>query len=90
MEPKEKAKDMVADFRDRILSANSKYNIENGGHPIDLKFAFLSGEQCALLCVDEILASFNSFMDSRKEFRHELEIDAERYWKSVKEEINKL
>jgi hypothetical protein len=40
-------------------------------------------KQTAIMVCDEILASFDSFMDARKNYRHELEIDAERYWKKV-------
>lgn len=47
-------------------------------------------KETAKTCVDEILSSFDGFMDARKNFRHELEIDAERYWKAVKAEIEKL
>lgn len=50
----------------------------------------LKAKECALIAVDEILISFNSFMDSRRNFRHELEIDAERFWEKVKSEIKKL
>lgn len=46
--------------------------------------------ESALTTVDYILESFDSFMDSRKNFRHELEINAERYWVKVREEIEKL
>ena len=47
-------------------------------------------KEMAIAVCDEVLASFDSFMDARKNFRHELEIDAERYWKAVKAEIEKL
>ena len=47
-------------------------------------------KQCAIICVEEILKSFEGFMDQRRHYRHELEIEAERYWQSVKTEIEKL
>ena len=47
-------------------------------------------KEIANTCVDEILKSFDGFMDSRKNFRHELEIDTERYWVAVKAELERL
>lgn len=47
-------------------------------------------KMCALIAVDEILNSFDAFMDSRKNMRHELEIEAERYWQQIKNEISTL
>lgn len=60
---------------------------------IDLMNTFKNGgwrKEHSMSCVDEIIKSFDSFMDSRKNFRHELEIEAERYWIQVREELKNL
>ena len=44
-------------------------------------------KEMAKNCVEEILKSFSDFMDSRKNFRHKLEIEAIKYWLAVKSEI---
>lgn len=46
-------------------------------------------EKAATIVVDEIILAFDAFMDALKNFRHELEIEAERYWIAVKSEIEK-
>lgn len=77
MTPKEKAFELKKSFTDKLF---------NDGHRISKPMIKL----CALIAVDEILKSFDEFMDTRKNFRHELEIEAERYWLKVKEEIEHL
>lgn len=77
MTPKEKAKELIEKYCQILFDDVQIVNISS---PI----------RCALIAVDEIINSFNAFMDSRKNFRHELEIDAERYWQKVKEEIQDI
>lgn len=79
MTPKEKSKELINKF----TFAGIYFTDGDNGAKVNAKF-------CAELCVDEILKSFDSFMDQRRNFRHELEIDAERYWQEVKTEIQKL
>ena len=79
MTPREKARDLY-----------DKFSIHDFN---EIRGWFLNEKEtkeAAILCVSEILNSFNAFMDSRKEFRHELEIDVERYWQEVKKEIELL
>ena len=82
MTPKQKALKLCQSFGMTTLFAEDC----NNGITLPLSIA----KKCALIAVDEILSSFNSFMDARKNFRHELEIDAERYWQQVKTEIGNL
>ncbi len=79
MTPKEKAKQLIEKFSvyDFNTSTGWSFNEQNS-------------KQTAKNVVDEILNSFDEFMDARKNFRHELEIDAERYWLAVKKEIETL
>jgi len=67
--------------------AKELFDKMNFSHPEHEKYV---AKECALIAVDEILKSFDGFMDSSKHFRHELEIDAERYWQQVKAEIELL
>jgi hypothetical protein len=76
MTPKEKAKEIVERYKP--LTYFDK---------MEFKERYI---ECALIAVGEILSSFDSFMDSRRNMRHELEIEAERYWQQVKKEINNL
>jgi len=76
-----KARELVAKFQEIEIGSE-------GFHSWGM-FEY-QAKQCALICVDEILKSFDGFMDSRRNFRHELEIDAERYWIKVKEAITKI
>ena len=80
MTPKEKAVELVSKFRNEFKWVEEYHNVD----------LYRDTRQCALIAVDEILKSFEAFMDSRRNFRHELEIDAERYWQSVKKEIELL
>lgn len=79
MIPKEKARQLKEKF------SVQKFNEIRGWFENEKE----SKEMANAVC-DEVLASFDSFTDARKNFRHELEIDAERYWKSVKAEIERL
>ena len=78
MTPKEKAKELCNKF----------YNTDTHSNSVSVRMN-IAGES-ALISVEEILKSFEGFMDSRRNFRHELEIDAERYWLAVKAEIEKM
>ena len=83
MTPKEKAKELINIFckqTEQMFHASELVRSEW------MKVCKLN----AISCVDEILKSFDSFMDARKNFRHELEIDAEIYWQQVKSEINNI
>ena len=73
MEAKEKAKDLVSDFTSEILKTD--YNISGFVIP---KLA----KQCALICVDEILESYNTLIYYPE--------DLKEYWNEIKQEINKL
>lgn len=79
MTPKEKAKHLKEKF------SVYEFNEIKGWFENEKK-----SKQNATMVCDEVIESFNSFMDARKNFRHELEIDAERHWKAVKAEIEKL
>ena len=82
MTPKDKAWELFSNHFVMIEAIKYSPYIDFNGH--------FMAKKCALISVDEILKSFDAFMDSRKNFRHELEIDAERYWKEVKQEIENL
>jgi CRISPR/Cas system CSM-associated protein Csm5 (group 7 of RAMP superfamily) len=79
MTPKEKAKHLKEKF------SVHEFNEIKGWFENEKE-----SKQTAMMVCDEVLESFNSFMDARKNFRHELEIDAERYWLAVIAEIEKL
>lgn len=87
-----KAKELVEKFMKYADkgAALTKSVMFGTGMKVTPKSKIENAKQCAIICIDEILSSFNSFMDSRRNFRHELEIDAEHFWLSVKEEILKL
>ena len=69
MEAKEKAKELVSKFKFYQLPKDKRILIDNS-------------KQCALICIDEILESFNYLEYYPEEFRD--------YWQDVKQEINKL
>jgi len=83
MTPEEKAKELIGRF---MKHAYAEWHPEKGFDKASLE---TNAKQCAAICVQEILSSFNSFMDQRKNMRHELEIEAERYWQQVLNAINK-
>ena len=83
MTPKEKASELILEF---TKYAHADYH--NG--ELVKSMELLNAKYCALHCVSEVLKSFDSIFDSRKNFRHELEIDAERYWLEVRKEIELL
>lgn len=75
-----------------IEKAKDLYNIfyNTGVHNNSVNVRHEIAKEHSKKCVQEILKSFDGFMDARKNLRHELEIEAERYWLSVKAEIEKL
>ena len=87
MIPKEKAQELVNKFKDYVHGYIGSSMLTNHEYPEQI---LSQAKKAATIVVDEILLSFDGFMDARKNFRHELEIDAERYWKSVKTEIESL
>jgi len=85
MTHEEKAKELTSKFN-LLVTTWDCYNdteIPDGDILKDTK-------KCALIVVDEILASFTGFMDSRKHFRHSSENEAIEFWIGVKTAINNL
>lgn len=76
--------------KEKALELHEKYLTPNAVNILHNVLSYREAKYCALITVDEILKSFEGFMDSSKNFRNELEIDAGRYWLKVKEEILKL
>tara|TARA_R110002167_G_scaffold4954_3_gene23141 strand:+ start:1385 stop:1597 length:213 start_codon:yes stop_codon:yes gene_type:complete len=70
MEAKEKAKELV----DRFCKAKLNNGIIGIYQPL--------AKQCALICVDEILESYNTLIYYPE--------DLKEYWKEIKQEISKL
>jgi hypothetical protein len=83
--PKEKAQEIVKKF-DLLVTTWDCYNDTQ----IDDEEILKDTKKCGIIVVDEILKSFDGFMDARKNFRNELEIKAERYLLAVRAEIEKL
>jgi len=75
MTPKEKAKELVDNFLEKIPFADT-YIYKDWR-----KEMYDKAKQCALIAVDEILNQFYGMLD--------LEYDIE-YWEEVKQEIEKL
>ena len=70
MEAKEKALELVNNF------------YVNGVQDEEYSMEYADGKKCALICVDEILESFN-YLEYYPE-------DLRDYWQKVKEELKKL
>ena len=87
MIPKEKATQLVENYKDYVHGYVGSSMLTNTEYPEQI---LSQAKKAATIVVDEVLLSFDGFMDARKNFRHELEIDAERYWLAVKAEIEKL
>lgn len=89
MTPEEKAKDLVENFYD----ATDDFPVQCGqycqGGYIDKKGL---AKQCALMTVDEILASrpFYPHPEGYYELMSDRMDEAEKFWEEVKEEILKL
>jgi hypothetical protein len=77
MKAKDKAKELVLKFQ-HLVTGWDCYHDE----PIELIDRVIDMKRCALICVDEIMESFNSLEYYPEDLRD--------YWKEVKEEINKL
>jgi hypothetical protein len=82
MIPKEKAVELFNKYKEY------SYTAWNGGE--DEMTTEQAAIECANIAVDEILNSFNGFMDARKHFRHTLENEAVNYWEEVKKELSNL
>lgn len=78
MKAEDKARELVEKYQSLIET------------PLTRCLLFSIAKECAIIAVDEILKSFESFMDSRKHFRHPSENEAIEYWQQVKSHINKL
>lgn len=75
----EQAKELVNEFRDKLLNTNTNYNLSKGEHPIDIAYINKAAKQCALICnqreidvVERLLANRtfgNKWEQSRKEFK---------------------
>jgi hypothetical protein len=77
MKAKEKANELVMKFQ-YLVTGWDCYHDE----PIELIDRVIDMKRCALICVDEIMESFNSLEYYPEDLRD--------YWKEVKQEINKL
>jgi hypothetical protein len=77
MKAKDKANELVMKFQ-YLVTGWDCYNDE----PIELIDRVIDMKRCALICVDEIMESFNSLEYYPEDLRD--------YWKEVKQEINKL
>lgn len=77
MEAKEKAKELVNEFRKKLGIPSKHYD---------------KAKQCALICVDEIIKSqYRDLLDMFDEDFANANIDNQsNYWNEVKQEINKL
>ena len=69
-----KAKDKAKELIDRFYF--------NGIKDEEYSMQYEDGVQCALICVDEIMESFNSLEYYPEDLRD--------YWREVKQEINKI
>ena len=69
MEAKEKALELLDKYSDKSIECNEGTE-------------WTYDKECALICVDEILESFNYLEYYPEDLRY--------YWSEVKEEINKL
>jgi hypothetical protein len=69
-----KAKDKAKELVDRFLRIEGADDCGNS-------YSYVA-KQCALICVDEIMESFNPLEYYPEDLRD--------YWKEVKQEINKL
>lgn len=87
MIPKEKAMQLVEIYKDYVHGYVGSSMLSNTEYPEQI---LSQAKKAATVVAEQVLLSFNEFMDSRKNFRHELEIDAERYWLAVKSEIENL
>ena len=83
MTPKEKAKDLIN------KSCKQTQQMFHASELVRSEWMKVCKETSISIC-NEVLLSFNDFMDSRRNFRHKLEIEAEIYWQEVKAEIEKL
>jgi hypothetical protein len=77
MNTKEKAKQLVDNFIDKMFYIRDGYNSSE---------VFYAAKQCALIAVDEILWEIIKYADNSKEYVTE----NAKYWQEVKSEIEKL
>jgi hypothetical protein len=87
MLPKEKAEELIEKFLPNMYCYMGSGMLSDH---YDLKVATENAKECALIAAAEVRESFNEFMDSRRNFRHQLDNDAIDFWDSVKIEIEKL
>lgn len=77
MTPKEKAEDLVHQYRLILLQSDSELS-----HEINLT---IYAKQCALIAVNQVIKEYKIFLQSAPSF----DIDYI-YWQEVKQEIEKL
>jgi hypothetical protein len=79
MTAKEKADDLVSEF---IFNCKHTEYVDDNRYKDSEIIRLINSKQCALICVDEIIKSYNTLVYYSEELRN--------YWKEVKQEINKI
>jgi hypothetical protein len=83
MKAKEKADDLVSEF---IFNCKHTEYVDDNEYKDSEIIRLINSKQCALICVDEMV----SYLYDIEFHKREDAIKSVKYWKEVKQEINKL